>query len=184
MLMTVIAIFGAVSGSISLAWLIRNWAYDRVDLRLTAMAAMRVPAQPGRLRPPLVSQIEPDDVLAITLANHGRRDVHVQSLGGELSDGSEFVFRDPTGLPCALKEGQRQTFEYDLEVFGRENEWVTALFAYDGLGRKWRLGHPDFLRLQAQAKETLGKRKVDEGAVGVEWERRRAEFGKRVNEGK
>jgi hypothetical protein len=114
-----IALIGAVSGPLSLAWLIRSWARDRVDLRLTASLETAWvprfdPTNPKRL------PIQETEVWVVRLGNHRAREVQVHAIGVEWSDGAESVLRVDLGpaLPLTLKEGQGTEFSFGRAITG------------------------------------------------------------------
>jgi hypothetical protein len=159
MLAEIIAIVGAIPGGISLAWLVRNWREDRVDLRLTASAGAQVIVHRFSLRQPKLLPIHPVPAVIVSLANHGRREAHVEYLAAEWSDGTESVLGRSAGAgACSLKEGQCRQVAIDILEFTRSGVNLTGVLAYDGLGRAWPLHHVAFLELQSEMREPLAER--------------------------
>jgi len=151
---------GAVSGLTSLLWQVRNWKIDRVDLRVEAMVANVIDPSATPVRRPDIREHYPTQpterpCLCVSLSNHGRRDVHVQSIGITGSRGlPNAVFgKGVEGLPSALKEGERKSFVLNLRPI--TDPRVVALWAVDGRGKELRLPKRRLQKVLSQALEVL-----------------------------
>jgi hypothetical protein len=98
------------------------------------------------------------EVVRLKMVNAGRRNIRVSSIHYETTRGEEREMFLHDGISRMLEPGEvhwvtlgTKVFDWDPPVFG--------LFVKDSLGEKWALAHPDFLRVQQQARAENAKKK-------------------------
>ena len=138
---TVLAVWGAVLSTISLAWNIRRDLFDRGKLEVVCYLAT-IQSEGGR----------PDSTLYLVyrVTNVGRRAVVVTHLGGARTKKTHFMVMPKQPLPRTLEPGQ-YFLEYTDSRFLHDRP--ATLWAVDSLDRHWRLPRRALKRLLREVQD-------------------------------
>ena len=164
----VIAVWGALVGTTSLAWNIYTALRDRGRLKVSAALGWVVSGPAGRryvvratdARLAGRTELGGPPQLIVSVVNHGRRPLTVATLGVRLASGKDLPEIVPN-LPTELKEGEPVDLIVN-ELDGLVQRRILQVFVCDTLGRRWKVRRASLKALRAQLERLPGTSGNDE----------------------